>query len=273
MPLSGVTHRTTWSSHRATRTSSYHCASVPQKYLRRFYGLPVGLQGSWKAAGDFQKTLKQMQRFFKLKVIRSASIRCSGGSWKQAVWVQSSGTASGYGDRGVFRVLHISVCSCPGDPVNKLSAVLFSLLNLQTISERGGKNPYNRKLWFWVSTHWGSFNKHVTLVLSSKVTGSLNEETVEVMKQARCGVPDVGEYTHFPRKLKWNNNNLTFRYIQRVKGPSSEGDLLCHKWFSSPSIPLISQDFRLYPRSAEVWCGQSHPQGPECLDCCHPSDL
>ncbi|TWW77527.1 collagenase 3 [Takifugu flavidus] len=85
---------------------------LAEKYLRRFYGLPVGLQGSRKAAGDFQKTIKQMQRFFKLKV-----------------------------------------------------------------------------------------------------TGSLNEETVEVMKQARCGVPDVGEYTHFPRKLKWNTNKLTFRIL------------------------------------------------------------
>lgn len=87
VPLSGVKHRTTWSSCQATRTSSYRCASVPQKFLRRFYGLPVGLQGSRKAAGNFQKKIKQMQEFFKLKVIRSASIRCSGGNWKQAVWV------------------------------------------------------------------------------------------------------------------------------------------------------------------------------------------
>lgn len=32
------------------------------------------------------------------------------------------------------------------------------------------------------------------------------------MKQARCGVPDIGEYNHFPRHLKWQNNNVTFRY-------------------------------------------------------------
>lgn len=58
--------------------------------------------------------------------------------------------------------------------------------------------------------------KCVTRVLSSKVTGSLDEETVEVMKKARCGVPDVNSYSHFPQKLKWNTNNLTFRYSVRV---------------------------------------------------------
>lgn len=57
---------------------------------------------------------------------------------------------------------------------------------------------------------------HVTHVLPSQVTGSLDEETLAVMKQARCGVPDIGAYTHFPRKLKWNVNDLTFRYSVRM---------------------------------------------------------
>uniref|UniRef100_A0A8C2ZKQ9 Matrix metallopeptidase 13b n=1 Tax=Cyclopterus lumpus TaxID=8103 RepID=A0A8C2ZKQ9_CYCLU len=46
---------------------------------------------------------------------------------------------------------------------------------------------------------------------SLKVTGNLDDNTLELMKQARCGVPDVGEYNHFPRHLKWPNNNVTFR--------------------------------------------------------------
>jgi hypothetical protein len=29
---------------------------------------------------------------------------------------------------------------------------------------------------------------------------------------ARCGVPDVGEYNHFPRHLKWQNTIVTFRW-------------------------------------------------------------
>lgn len=49
----------------------------------------------------------------------------------------------------------------------------------------------------------------------SKVTGNLDDNTLELMKSARCGVPDVGEYNHFPRQLKWPNNNLTFRCASR----------------------------------------------------------
>ncbi|KAL7983300.1 hypothetical protein Chor_000176 [Crotalus horridus] len=49
--------------------------------------------------------------------------------------------------------------------------------------------------------------------LGLEVTGKLNEETYELMKQPRCGVPDVGEYNFFPRKLKWSHNNLTYRIL------------------------------------------------------------
>ncbi|KAJ0021851.1 hypothetical protein NQD34_009341 [Periophthalmus magnuspinnatus] len=46
-----------------------------------------------------------------------------------------------------------------------------------------------------------------------EVTGNLDENTLDVMQQPRCGVPDVGEYNHFPRKLKWQNTNITFRIV------------------------------------------------------------
>lgn len=44
-----------------------------------------------------------------------------------------------------------------------------------------------------------------------EVTGKLDEETYELMRKPRCGVPDVGEYNFFPRKLKWSKTNLTYR--------------------------------------------------------------
>lgn len=50
-------------------------------------------------------------------------------------------------------------------------------------------------------------------LLPQQVTGNLDDNTLELMKQARCGVPDIGEYNHFPRDLKWQNNNITFRYV------------------------------------------------------------
>ncbi|KAI4815371.1 hypothetical protein KUCAC02_005519, partial [Chaenocephalus aceratus] len=37
-------------------------------YLRRFYGLPAGLQGRQKSSGTFQNKIKEMQRFFQLEV-------------------------------------------------------------------------------------------------------------------------------------------------------------------------------------------------------------
>lgn len=45
-----------------------------------------------------------------------------------------------------------------------------------------------------------------------EVTGKLDDNTLDVMKKPRCGVPDVGEYNVFPRTLKWSKTNLTYRY-------------------------------------------------------------
>uniref|UniRef100_A0A8B9PI56 Matrix metallopeptidase 13 n=1 Tax=Apteryx owenii TaxID=8824 RepID=A0A8B9PI56_APTOW len=51
-----------------------------------------------------------------------------------------------------------------------------------------------------------------------KVTGKLDEETYELMQQPRCGVPDVGEYNFFPRKLKWSKTNLTYSSVYEADG-------------------------------------------------------
>ncbi|KAM8976294.1 collagenase 3-like [Pelodytes ibericus] len=46
-----------------------------------------------------------------------------------------------------------------------------------------------------------------------EVTGKLDEDTLDIMKQPRCGVPDIGEYNFFPRKPKWPRSNLTYRIV------------------------------------------------------------
>ncbi|KAM6946461.1 collagenase 3 [Aplochiton taeniatus] len=46
-----------------------------------------------------------------------------------------------------------------------------------------------------------------------KVTGNLDDSTMELMSMARCGVPDVREYNHFPRAPKWQNTTVTFRIV------------------------------------------------------------
>ncbi|XP_067253718.1 collagenase 3-like [Chanodichthys erythropterus] len=46
-----------------------------------------------------------------------------------------------------------------------------------------------------------------------KVTGKLNDETVEVMKKPRCGVPDIAAYSTFAGDYKWKKHKLTYRIV------------------------------------------------------------
>lgn len=42
-------------------------------------------------------------------------------------------------------------------------------------------------------------------------TGELDQNTIETMRKPRCGNPDVANYNFFPRKPKWENNQITYR--------------------------------------------------------------
>lgn len=44
-----------------------------------------------------------------------------------------------------------------------------------------------------------------------KVTGKPNAETLNVMKQARCGVPDVAQFVLTEGNPRWEHTNLTYR--------------------------------------------------------------
>ncbi|MCJ8742230.1 hypothetical protein PDJAM_G00079660 [Pangasius djambal] len=55
-----------------------------------------------------------------------------------------------------------------------------------------------------------------------KVTGTLDDETLEMMKKPRCGVPDVAAYRN--RALTWTTNSLTYR-IENYTPDMSEAEV------------------------------------------------
>ncbi|NWJ10991.1 MMP3 protein, partial [Crypturellus undulatus] len=46
-----------------------------------------------------------------------------------------------------------------------------------------------------------------------EVTGQLNSQTLNMMKQPRCGIPDVRSYSTFPLSPKWNKEDVTYRIL------------------------------------------------------------
>uniref|UniRef100_A0A667WGI7 Peptidase metallopeptidase domain-containing protein n=1 Tax=Myripristis murdjan TaxID=586833 RepID=A0A667WGI7_9TELE len=47
-----------------------------------------------------------------------------------------------------------------------------------------------------------------------KETGHLDEETLDIMREPRCGVPDVENFSFYPRKPKWKKHNITYKIVQ-----------------------------------------------------------
>lgn len=44
-----------------------------------------------------------------------------------------------------------------------------------------------------------------------EVTGELNHKTLDMMKQPRCGIPDVRSYSTFPQSPRWKKEDVTYR--------------------------------------------------------------
>ncbi|KFW73802.1 Interstitial collagenase [Phalacrocorax carbo] len=46
-----------------------------------------------------------------------------------------------------------------------------------------------------------------------EVTGELNRKTLDMMKQPRCGIPDVRSYSTFPQSPRWKKEDVTYRIL------------------------------------------------------------
>ncbi|XP_017291897.1 collagenase 3 [Kryptolebias marmoratus] len=89
----------------------------------------------------------------------------------------------------------------------------FNLTNERAPStRRGGISPMTNKL-----IEMQSF-------FGLNVTGTLNGETLEMMKKPRCGVPDekVASFSTFGDKSKWNKMSLTYRIVNYTPDMSVE---------------------------------------------------
>lgn len=54
-------------------------------------------------------------------------------------------------------------------------------------------------------------------------TGALDQRTIETMRKPRCGNPDVANYNFFPRKPKWDKNQITYRCRGGAEGGGASG--------------------------------------------------
>ncbi|KAJ8343326.1 hypothetical protein SKAU_G00306550 [Synaphobranchus kaupii] len=55
--------------------------------------------------------------------------------------------------------------------------------------------------------------KKMQKFFSLQETGEVDKKTVEIMKKSRCGVPDMANYSFFPKKPKWDKNEVTYRIL------------------------------------------------------------
>uniref|UniRef100_A0A673IFN1 Matrix metalloproteinase-9 n=1 Tax=Sinocyclocheilus rhinocerous TaxID=307959 RepID=A0A673IFN1_9TELE len=66
--------------------------------------------------------------------------------------------------------------------------------------------------------------KELQRQLGLEETGSLDQPTVDAMKQPRCGVPDIRNYQTFDGDLKWDHNDVTYRILNY--SPDMEASLI-----------------------------------------------
>ncbi|XP_028655996.1 collagenase 3-like isoform X1 [Erpetoichthys calabaricus] len=86
-----------------------------------------------------------------------------------------------------------------------------------------------------------------------QVTGTLDSNTLEVMKKSRCGVPDVAHYSTFPGALKWNKNSLTYRIENYTPDmPQADVDKAIEKAFAVWTKVTPLKITQIYSGTADI---------------------
>nr|XP_033805300.1 matrix metalloproteinase-20-like [Geotrypetes seraphini] len=92
--------------------------------------------------------------------------------------------------------------------------VSFAEKYLQQFYSMDGISPHRRKRYI------GTFQSKIRKLqdfFGLDVTGSLNPETLALMKEPRCGVPDVENYELYANKSKWTWNIITYRLVNYTR--------------------------------------------------------
>ncbi|KAE8627630.1 hypothetical protein XENTR_v10007074 [Xenopus tropicalis] len=90
-------------------------------------------------------------------------------------------------------------------------------------------------------------------VLGLEVTARMDEKTIEAMKQPRCGVPNIGRFSAFPRNPVWKKKDLTYRILNYTSHMTrDEVDRAIEKAFKvwSDVVPLTFT--RIYDRVSDI---------------------
>ncbi|KFQ92899.1 Stromelysin-1 [Nipponia nippon] len=104
-------------------------------------------------------------------------------------------------------------CSCafPVVPENKKEDMQFAKKYLESFYDF--KEEKNSLFKSKNLNHMADKIREMQSFFGLEVTGELNHKTLDMMKQPRCGIPDVRSYSTFPQSPKWKKEDVTYRIL------------------------------------------------------------